>query len=152
MATTLTMAVIVWPWLYVVQVGDSRAYFCVNGRLQQITRDQTIGQELVDQGILPSERLAISPFRNVLSSALGADLAVPVVTRVDVRERGSLLVMCSDGLTKHVSDDELQTACLDITSSEKLVRDLLDLALERGGTDNITIIAARAPVRKREPV
>jgi protein phosphatase len=150
MATTLTMAIVVWPWLYVVQVGDSRAYFCNSGRLQQITRDQTIGQELVDQGILPSDRLAISPFRNVLSSALGADLAVPVVTRVDVRERGSLLLMCSDGLTKHVTNDELEKACHGMTSSEQLVRQLLELALERGGTDNITIIAARAPVRKRD--
>lgn len=149
MATTLTMGIAVWPWLYVVQVGDSRAYFCVNGRLQQITRDQTIGQELVDQGILPSDRLAVSPFRHVLSSAIGADLAVPVVTRVDVRERGSMLLMCSDGLTKHVSNEELEKACLNVTSSEKLVRDLLELALERGGTDNITIIAARAPVRKK---
>jgi protein phosphatase len=149
MATTLTMAIIVWPWMYVVQIGDSRAYFCVNGRLQQVTRDQTIAQELVDQGIMPSDRLAVSPFRHVLSSAIGADLAVPVVTRVDVRERGSLLVMCSDGLTKHVSNEELEKMCLGVTSSEKLVHDLLNLALERGGTDNITIIAARAPVRKK---
>jgi protein phosphatase len=149
MATTLTMAIVVWPWLYVVQVGDSRAYFCSSGKLQQVTRDQTIAQELVDQGIMPSDRLSASPFRHVLSSAIGADLAVPVVTRVDVSERGSLLMLCSDGLTKHVSNDELENMCLNVTSSEKLVRDLLELALERGGTDNITVIVARAPVRKR---
>ncbi len=147
MATTLTLSIVVWPWLYVVQVGDSRAYF-YDGTLHQITRDQTIGQELVDQGILPLDRLQHSPFKNVLASAIGADEAVPVVTRVDVRERGSLLILCSDGLTKHVTDAELEAACHNVQTSEKLVRELLDLALSRGGLDNITIIVARAPLRK----
>ncbi len=146
MATTLTLSIAVWPWLYVTQVGDSRAYF-YDGELHQITRDQTIGQELVDQGILPADRLARSPFRNVLSSAIGADEALPVVTRVDVHKRGAVVFMCSDGLTKHVSNAELENALENTQSSEQLVRDLLDLALSRGGKDNITIIAARAPLR-----
>jgi protein phosphatase len=147
MATTLTLAIAVWPWLYVLQVGDSRAYF-YDGTLRQITRDQTIGQELVDQGILPLERLPHSPFRHVLSSAIGADEALPVVTRVDISERGSLIMMCSDGLTKHVTNAEIEAAFAGIQSSEQVVRDLLDLALARGGTDNITIIVARAPLKK----
>jgi serine/threonine protein phosphatase PrpC len=147
MATTLTLSIVVWPWLYVVQVGDSRAYF-YDGELHQITRDQTIGQELVDQGILPADRLAKSPFKHVLSSAIGADEALPVVTRVDIRTRGAIILMCSDGLTKHVTDAELASALKNVQSSEKLVRDLLELALSRGGSDNITIIAARAQ-RKR---
>jgi protein phosphatase len=150
MATTLTLGIAVWPWLYVVQVGDSRAYF-YDGTLRQITRDQTVGQELVDQGILPADRLAHSPLRNVLSSAIGADEALPVVTRVDVRERGCMLMMCSDGLTKHVTDAELASAFSQVTSSEQLVRDLLDLALSRGGTDNITIIVGRAPLKRKTP-
>ena len=146
MASTLTLVIVVWPWLYVVQIGDSRAYL-YDGTLRQITRDQTIGQELVDQGILPVERLAHSPFRNVLSSAIGADEALPVVTRVDIRERRTCLLLCSDGLTKHVTNAELESALREIKSSEQLARDLLDLALSRGGSDNITIIAARAPVK-----
>jgi len=149
MATTLTLTIVVWPWLYVVQIGDSRAYV-YDGTLRQITRDQTIGQELVDQGILPLERLAQSPFRNVLSSAIGADEALPVVTRVDIRERRTCLLMCSDGLTKHVTNAEIESAFREIKSSEQLVRELLDLALSRGGSDNITIIAARAPVRQTQ--
>lgn len=149
MATTLTLSIVVWPWLYVVQIGDSRAYF-YDGTLRQITRDQTIGQELVDQGILPVERLAHSPFRSVLSSAIGADEALPVVTRVDIRERRTCLLMCSDGLTKHVTNAEIESAFREIKSSEQLVRDLLDLALSRGGSDNITIIAARAPLKERK--
>lgn len=152
MATTLTLSIIVWPWMYVVQIGDSRAYFCEKGVLRQLTRDQTIGQELVDQGILPAERLPHSPFRHVLSSAIGADAALPVVSRVDVRVGGSLAILCSDGLTKHVSDSEIESKCRGMSSSEGLVRDLLDLALERGGSDNITIIAARARRKKKTPV
>ena len=149
MATTLTLSIVVWPWLYVVQVGDSRAYF-YDGKLHQITRDQTIGQELVDKGILPADRLAKSPFRHVLSSAIGADEALPIVTRVDIRTPRPLIIMCSDGLTKHVSDAELADAVENVQSSEKLVRDLLELALSRGGSDNITIIAARA--QRKKPV
>jgi serine/threonine protein phosphatase PrpC len=147
MATTLTLTIVVWPWMYVVQVGDSRAYF-YDGELHQITRDQTIGQELVDQGILPADRLAKSPFKHVLSSAIGADAALPVVTRVDIRTRGAVILMCSDGLTKHVTDAELTSALKNVQSSETLVRGLLDLALSRGGKDNITIIAARAQRKK----
>jgi serine/threonine protein phosphatase PrpC len=149
MATTLTLAIAVWPWVYVVQVGDSRAYLHCSDELQQITRDQTIGQDLVDRGVLSRERLKQSPLRNVLSSAIGADEALPDVTRVDVSERASVLLLCSDGLTKHVSDDEIAKCVRDVRSSEQVARELLDLALSRGGTDNITIVVARAPLKKR---
>lgn len=147
MATTLTLAIAVWPWLYVVQVGDSRAYFYLDGTIRQLTKDQTIGQDLVDKGVLPRERLERSPFRNVLSSAIGADEALPVVTRVDISERGSLVMLCSDGLIKHVNDDEITEAFNNIKSSEQVATELLDLALSRGGSDNITIIVGRAPLR-----
>lgn len=97
---------------------------------------------------MPAERLEASPFKHVLSSAIGSDEAVPVVTPFDISERGALILMCSDGLTKHVTDDEIESYCRNLTSSEQVARDLLNLALERGGRDNITIIAARAPLRK----
>lgn len=148
MATTLTVCIAVWPWAYVVQVGDSRGYFFSDGKLRQLTRDQTIGQALVDQGALSAERLDKSPLKHVLSSAIGSDEALPEVTRFNIGERGSLIFLCSDGLTKHVSDDEIASAISTMTSSEQLANDLLELALERGGTDNITIIAARAPLTK----
>jgi serine/threonine protein phosphatase PrpC len=144
MASTLTVGFVVWPFLYVVQVGDSRAYYFSNGELRLLTHDQTIAQDLVDKGILPAEKLDRSPFKHVLSSAIGAEEALPVVTRVSITERGSLILLCSDGLTKHVSDDDIAAAAATMTSSEQVARSLLRLALDRGGTDNITIIAARA--------
>jgi len=147
MATTLTVCMVVYPWAYVVQVGDSRCYVFEKGTLTLLTRDQTIAQSLVDQGLMPPERLPMSPFKHVLSSAIGSDEAMPVVTSFDMTERGSLILMCSDGLTKHVSDSEIASHAGSLTSSEQIAKDLLQLALDRGGTDNITIIAARAPLK-----
>lgn len=151
LATTMTLGVGVWPWVYVVQVGDSRAYLYTHGKLQMITRDQTIAQQLVDEGVLKQEHMKRSPLNNVLASAIGGDEAAPVVSRMDVSERGCVVVFCTDGLTKHVSDAEIERACATITGCEQLCRDLLQLALDRGGSDNITILAARAPLRTRKP-
>jgi protein phosphatase len=144
MATTLTLGIVVWPWLYVLQVGDSRAYFCCNGSLRQVTRDQTMAQDLVDEGVLPAERVAKSPFSHVLSSAIGGSAAVPVVTRIDIRGSMPVILLCSDGLTKHVSDAEIEQHILTMQSSEQLCHALLDLALERGGSDNVTLVVGRA--------
>ena len=144
MATTLSLGVVVWPWLYVVQVGDSRCYVHEGGRLQQVTRDQTLAQDLVDQGVLARDRAHTSPLSHVLSSAIGANEAVPEISRVDVRIRGTVILICTDGLTKHVTDDEIATHIAAMESAEQLCQSLLQLALDRGGTDNITIVAGRA--------
>jgi protein phosphatase len=136
----------VWPWLYVVQVGDSRAYIYTHDKLQQITRDQTLAQGLVDEGVLKPEDAGRSPFASVLSSALGAPEAVPVVSRADITERGCILLFCTDGLTKHVSNEEIAAECARVHSAEQLGHQLLQLALDRGGTDNISIVIARAPL------
>ncbi|MEO7648229.1 MAG: PP2C family serine/threonine-protein phosphatase [Gemmatimonadaceae bacterium] len=144
MASTLTVGIAIWPWCYVVQVGDSRGYHWDGKLLTQLTRDQTIGQDLVDKGVLPPERLNVSPYRNVLASAIGGGEATPEVTRVEMN-RSSTLLFCTDGLTKHVTDDEIASYVREMTGSEQLCRALLDLALERGGSDNITIVVGRAP-------
>jgi protein phosphatase len=147
MATTLTLFIAVWPWAYVMQVGDSRCYHYHSGELKQMTRDQTIAQDLVDQGVLAPDRVAKSPFSNVLASAIGADAALPEVSRVKMDGRGVFL-LCSDGLTKHVRDDEIATELGTLKSSEASCRRLLDLALERGGSDNVTVLIARATKRR----
>jgi serine/threonine protein phosphatase PrpC len=103
----------------------------------------------VDQGAMRSEQLRRSPLKNVLASAIGSDEATPEVTRVDVSERGCVVMMCSDGLTKHVNDEEIAVYFGAMRSSEQVSRDLLDLALARGGSDNITIVVGRAPLKVR---
>jgi protein phosphatase len=144
MATTLTLVIAVWPWAYVVQVGDSRCYFYIDGVLRQVTRDQTMAQDLVDRGALPADRVSVSPFRNVLVSAIGGDEAVPEINRLDIRQRGCVVFLCSDGLTKHVSDEQIARQIEAMQSSEQLCRTLLDMALADGGSDNITVLAGRA--------
>lgn len=146
MATTLTLAVAVFPWMYVTQVGDSRCYLYLDGTLTQITRDQTIAQGLVDQGLMPADRASQSPFSHVLSSAIGGDEAMPVVSRVEI-PRGCVILLATDGLTKHVTDAEITEHIEKMESSEQLCRSLLEMALERGGSDNVTLIAGRAPIR-----
>src|SRR6266545_3514564 len=83
MATTLTAAIGVWPHLYILQVGDSRCYRLRDGQLEQLTRDQTVAQDLVDSGILPPARAQWSPLAHVLSSSIGGT-AQPIVTRNEI--------------------------------------------------------------------
>lgn len=147
LATTLTLGIGVWPWLYVVQVGDSRAYIFSGGRLAQVTRDQTMAQELVDLGALKAADQQKSPLNDILSSAIGAAEAMPVVSRVDVSERGCVLLFCTDGLTKHVSNAEIETHCAMRLTAERLGTTLVELALDRGGSDNVTVVIAQAPVK-----
>lgn len=144
MATTLTLMISTWPHAYIVQVGDSRCYYWHDRGLQCMTRDQTMAQELVDAGVLSPEDAARSPLGNVLASAIGGGEARPVVASVTV-QRGCAMVLCTDGLTKHVSDAEIADHLRDGTSSEQVCRALVDLALERGGSDNITVLVGRAP-------
>ena len=147
MASTLTVGLAIWPWIYVVQVGDSRGYYWDGAELKRLTRDQTIAQDLVDKGVLPPERMEISPYRNVLASAIGGGEATPEVTNMEMTRHGTLL-FCTDGLTKHVTDEEIAGFMKNVSSSEQLCQDLLALALERGGTDNVTIVVGRAPTAK----
>lgn len=139
MATTLTLLLTVWPRLYVAQVGDSRCYLLHDGRLKRITRDQTLAQELVDHGSLTPEEAEASPFAHVLSSAIGAQDAHPVASAVSFSPE-DVVLLCTDGLTRHVTDAEIEDALQSLETTEATARALMDLALERGGEDNITIV------------
>jgi serine/threonine protein phosphatase PrpC len=142
MATTLTLFMGVWPAYYLLQLGDSRYYLWREGRLTQVTRDQTLANDLVDQGILSRAQAPHTQFAHVLSSALGADTPEPVVTRLRA-EWDSVHLLCSDGLTKHVSDERIAERLAHMTSSKQVCEQLLADALEDGGSDNITIIVGR---------
>jgi protein phosphatase len=144
MATTLTLAIAVWPRMYVVQVGDSRCYYYWDGKLRQVTRDQTVAQYLVDAGVMPADQASKSPYSHVLASSIGGEEAKPEVALLDISPRGCVILLCSDGLTKHVSDEEIAEHLRTMQSSEQVCKALLELALERGGSDNITILAGRA--------
>jgi protein phosphatase len=142
MATTLTLYFGVWPTYYLLQVGDSRYYVLRDGVLRQVTRDQTMAQDLVDQGAMSLDVAARTPMAHVLSSALGADTTIPVVTRMD-SHWDNVHLLCSDGLTKHVSDARIAEVLGSMTSARQAAEQLLQEALDGGGTDNITILVAR---------
>jgi serine/threonine protein phosphatase PrpC len=142
MATTLTLFMGVWPAYYVLQLGDSRYYLWRQGVLTQLTRDQTMAQDLVDSGVLTRAAAGKTQFANVLSSALGADTAAPVVTRLQA-DWHNVHLLCSDGLTKHVSDERIGEVLGAMTSCRQACEQLLQDALDGGGTDNITIIVGR---------
>lgn len=147
MATTLTLYMGVWPWVYLLQVGDSRYYNYRNGALTQVTRDQTVAQELVDQGIMTAPVAFNSRWAHVLSSAIGGKQTAPVVKRLR-NEWGMIHLMCSDGLTKHVSDERIAERLGSMTSAREACENLLQDALDGGGTDNITIIVGRPIIRE----
>jgi len=142
MATTLTLYFSVWPWIYLLQVGDSRYYLYRDRKLTQISRDQTMAQELVDQGVMTRSVAFSSRWANVLSSSIGGQQTAPVVTRLP-SDWNNVHLMCSDGLTKHVSDEQIAERLRTMTSSKQVCETLLHDALEGGGTDNITIIVGR---------
>lgn len=141
-ATTLTLFLGLWPHAYLLQVGDSRCYILQNGILTQISRDQTIAQELIDQGAMSRTKAEGSRWADVLSSSVGGKLAEPVVTRV-VRDWGTVVLLCSDGLTKHISDEQLRERLSTLTSARQAAEQLLQDALDAGGTDNITLVVGR---------
>jgi protein phosphatase len=143
MATTLTLFLGVWPRAYLLQLGDSRCYLMRDGVLTQITRDQTMAQELVDQGVLTRTEAPRTRWAHVLSSAIGGQQTAPVVTRIE-SVWNQVLLLCSDGLTKHVPDERIAERLRSMTSAQQVCEQLLQDALADGGSDNITIIVGRA--------
>jgi len=144
MATTLTMAHVVWPRAYVVHVGDSRCYHLRASSIRQVTKDQTVAQRLVDAGALGVEAAKTDPMSHVLTQAVGSSEAVlvPEIVTIDL-ERGDAIVLCTDGLTKHVSDEDIARHAASASSAREACEVLVQDALDAGGTDNVTVTIGR---------
>ncbi len=145
MGTTLTLAYVAWPWTYVVHVGDTRCYLLREGQLHQLTRDQTVAQVLLDEGVFDEHAAEESPTAHMLSQALVAkrdNEMSPEVYRSSL-ELGDTLVLCSDGLTKHVDDDTIARLTAAAETADGACEALVDAALEGGGSDNVTVVVAR---------
>jgi len=143
MATTLTLWLGIWPNAYLLQVGDSRCYSLRDGELIQMSRDQTMAEEFVQQGVFNREDAAFKRWANVLSSAIGGPQAAPTVTKVP-QSWSSIGMMCSDGLTRHVSDDTIKEVLTTLKSAKDGCERLLKYALDAGGEDNITVLIGRS--------
>ena len=143
MATTLTLYLGHWPRAYLLQVGDSRCYLLRGDDLTQVTRDQTMAQELIDLGVLTRSDAAGTRSAHTLSSSLGGHQTAPVVTRVELTW-DTVVLLCSDGLTRHVTDERIRDRLRTMTSARQACEDLVNDALEGGGADNITVVVRRA--------
>lgn len=145
MGTTLTMAYVLWPTLYVAHAGDSRCYLFRDGGLEQVTKDHTIAQQLVDQGLASASDA--SQWRHVLWNALGGSDA-ELKPEVDRRHlaNGDAILLCSDGLNNHVSDDQIREALQTGEPAATVCKRLVDAANASGGSDNITVVCARVTV------
>ncbi|MBI3567760.1 MAG: serine/threonine-protein phosphatase [Gemmatimonadetes bacterium] len=142
MATTLTLFLGVWPRCYLLHVGDSRCYLWRDGVLQQQSRDQTMAEDLLAAGVIKKDDRAHKQWSHVLSSAIGGPQTAPVVTGMP-NDWGYVHLLCSDGLTKHVTDERIAERLAAMTSSKQTCEALLQDALDGGGTDNITVLIAR---------
>ncbi|MFL5447598.1 MAG: PP2C family protein-serine/threonine phosphatase, partial [Gemmatimonadales bacterium] len=143
MGTTVTAAGIFGSDLYLAQIGDSRAYLVRGNEAIQLTKDQSLMQRLVDAGELTETEAEQSERRNIILQALGPDPRVKVdLTHQPVR-RGDTLILCSDGLSGLVRREEFGGLAQQHRDPQALCAALIDLANERGGPDNITVITAR---------
>jgi len=142
MGTTLTAALVLWPALYVAHVGDTRCYLLQSGQLWRLTTDHNMAQRLADESpnsIDPPEYL-----QSILWNSLGAtsELPVPEVAKKEL-EPGATLLLCSDGLNKHVTDQQLRTVLELPESCAARCARLVELANAGGGSDNVTVVVAQ---------
>lgn len=140
MGTTATVLVTKGNQLYVGHVGDSRAYLIRNRRIDQITEDHSIVAQLVRARAITPQEAARHPYRNVITRCLGMQVEVEADTQQRELKPGDRLLICSDGLSGLVSDDEMLQMVLSSDDPQKTCQDLVNLALERGGSDNITVV------------
>ncbi len=143
MGTTTTAVGVLGAHLYLTQVGDSRAYLVRRGRAVQLTKDQSLMQRLVDAGELTEEEAEKSERRNIILQALGPDPRVRVDLTHQEARRGDIVVLCSDGLSGQVRKDEIAQIATGSADLAEACTRLIDLANERGGPDNITVVIAR---------
>jgi protein phosphatase len=109
-----------------------------------------MAQELVDSGVMPATQAFRSRWANVLSSSIGGPQSAPVVHRLR-QYWGQIGMLCSDGLTKHVPDERIRERLRTMTSARQVCEDLVNDALDAGGTDNITVVVGRAVPNAAEP-
>ena len=143
MGTTITLAALIDDRLFVGQVGDSRCYLMRFDTIYRITKDQSLMNQLLETGQLKEEEIKDFEYSNVILQAAGTQKSVtPEFTYIDLRE-GDLILLCSDGLHSMVGDDVIAYTLLNAPSIEATCQQLIELANQGGGTDNISVIVAK---------
>jgi len=151
MGTTVTLAYVLWPQLYVAHVGDSRCYLMRGGELVQLTTDHTLAEKMRQRTSVEVDES--SPWHHILWNALGGGeyaAIEPEVHRHDL-ELGDVVMVCSDGLTKHATDNEIINALSSAPSSREACERMIAMANADGGTDNTTTVVVRCLPRLEAP-
>ena len=143
MGATIVAAWIEGQRLSLAHVGDSRAYLLRAGSLTQLTADHSLVAEKVRIGIMTAQEADTSEFQSVLTRAVGANATVEVDADEQILLVGDTLLLCSDGLTRMVTDPEIASTLLTTTSAQAAADWLVELANENGGVDNVSVIIVR---------
>jgi serine/threonine protein phosphatase PrpC len=143
MGTTLTAAYLDGDELALAHVGDSRAYLLRDGELTRLTRDHTLVEELVRRGELTEQEAAEHPQRSIITRALGPEPDIDIDLHTHRARAGDVLLLCSDGLTGMIGEDDVQEILSGSPSLRDAGRALVDAANEAGGRDNITVVLFR---------
>jgi len=144
MCTTMTVALSHGKNLIIGHMGDSRAYLLHDTKLQRLTRDHTVAERTIEEGINTASDQLLNQLRNVLMQALGGpECDCKPDTHDYFIEDGDQLLLCTDGLTDMVAEEEIETVLKTSDSAQSACRSLVSLALSSGGRDNITAIVAR---------
>lgn len=145
MGTTMIVSYLFENHIIIGHVGDSRAYLLIDGNFIRLTKDHSLVQEMIDSGELNQAQANGHPQRHMITKAVGtqASIQADILTKKLLPEAVSHLFMCTDGLTDYVNDEELKNICNQSSKLEDCVNNMLELALERGGYDNISISAIR---------
>ncbi len=151
MGTTLVVGVFQGRSLILGHIGDSRCYRLRHGALTQITRDHSLLQEQLDAGLISPEEAAYSMQKNLVTRALGVDGEVELEVNEHDVEPEDLFLMCSDGLSDMVSDEEITHVLLEQAPLEQVTQRLINLANANGGRDNISVLLAKAKAGIKKP-
>ena len=144
MGTTLVMGIFYDNQITIAHVGDSRMYRFRDGNLQQVTVDHTLLQELVDRGFYTQEEANSSLNKNLVTRALGIEGSIAVDIKEDLAMPGDIYLLCSDGLTDMVDDQEIYTTVTSFKDNlDKLADKLISIANENGGRDNVSVLLAK---------
>lgn len=143
MGTTLTVAWILGRNVELFQIGDSRAYLYRSGKLEQLTKDQSLVGKLIEEGVLSEEEAERVAGRHIILQALGSEEDLDVVHRRMQLEKDDVLLLCTDGLSGLVRRETMEGAMRKYPVLSDACKGLIDLAEREGGTDNITVLLAR---------
>lgn len=141
MGTTVVMALIYSDKTYIASVGDSRAYF-INSTIKQITDDHTLPNELLKKGSINQKQYNEHPYKHHLTRAMGIDDVVMPDVFVSNTSDFKTIILCTDGLTEHVSDNEIFATITKLHNPEASAKKLIQTTLQRGASDNVTVVIA----------